>query len=365
VSDLGGTIATWVERRMAEMLAAPGMWGSPEAIELQVLLLLELKTLALRPALASKNPRQVIDAYIEFLRGKFPSEPSSPLFELLKAPSQEAEFCKTLMEFENRLGRSLQKENPFEHSALAIKLTFKEGATPSISACTTYYEEFRRAARAVSRPGDRLVRRAKKDVEQATNFTLDDAEVSQPNGSPGSVLLKLGPHGGQQNFEAATRVREALSTMMTLAEWAGTDAATDALHIDDPSERVRIAVQAMRLVPGREVAVAAFGGSLLGRSKPVEFVPGNYPRFLSIVSAEANQEPFDKEDEVRAIDLDRGLVVLGGKPRVHCYMSQEQTGDVTEVGVTARVIGTRYVPQIGRPFVLVDSIETKGSVEDN
>lgn len=354
--SLRETIAAWANGRIDEMLEAPRMWGSLEAVELQVLQLLEVRALALRPDQELENPRRVLDTYAAFLRERYPALPAEPLSRLLNHLSEE-EFGHALMEFRTRLARTILAENPFEHSELALKLTFDVGRHPTTSAFTGYYEEFRRAARAATRTGDQVPRRAKKDIEGATDFTLEDAIVSPPNGAAGEVLLRLGHGEGQQNFDADARVRDALSTIMTMAEWASTDGAVSELRVDDVGQRTRTAVQALRLVPRRGIKTVAIGGRLVARPKPVEIRAEHEKRFLEIVGAESTPQEFDEKDEIRAIDLDRGLVVLGKRARVHCFVRREILADIAQVGVQARVVGRRYRPLGGRSFVLASDVE--------
>jgi hypothetical protein len=358
MSSLRETIATWANQRIEEMLSAPRMWGSLEAVELQVLQLLEIRALALRPTQELENPRRVLDTYMAFLRQRFPTQPSDPLFRLVDHLG-ETEFREALSEFRSTLARTILVENPFEHSELAIKLTFDVGRHPSTSAFTGYYEEFRRAARAAVRTGDKGTGRAKKDIERATDFTLEDTIVSQPNGSAGEVLLRLGPGAGQKSWEADDRVRDALSTIMTLAEWASTASDVSDLPVDDIEQRTRTAVQALRLLPRRGVKTAALGGKFVARPKPVEIRSEHEKRFLEVVGAEATPEPFDERDEIRALDLDRGLLVLGKRNRTQCFVRRELLGEVAAVGVEARVVGDRYRPLGGRPFVLATDVEVE------
>ncbi len=363
MSGLRETIATWANHRIDEMLAAPRMWGSLEAVEMQVLQLLEVGALAVRPTQELENPRRVLDTYVAFLRDRYPKQPPDPLSRLV-AHQDESEFGNALRDFRTTLARTILVENPFERSELAIKLTFDAGKHPSTSAFTGYYEEFRRAARAAVRTGERVTGRAKKDIEGATDFTLEDAIVSPPNGVAGEVLLRLGPGCGQRNWEAEDRVRDALSTIMTLAEWASTDSGVADLRVDDLEQRTRTAVQALRLLPRRGIKTVALGGKFVARPKSVEIRSEHEKRFLEVVGAESTPERFDERDEIRAIDLDRGLLVLGKRARTHCFVSRDLLGDVAAVGVQARVVGLRYRPLGGRPFVLAEVVEVDDAPTD-
>lgn len=62
-------VVGWIDQRIADMLRVPRMWGSYEAVELQVLTLVELRFTILNPKTMQEKPRFVLDAYREFLRG--------------------------------------------------------------------------------------------------------------------------------------------------------------------------------------------------------------------------------------------------------------------------------------------------------
>lgn len=358
MSDLARTIVGWADQRISDVLAAPPMWGSSEAVELQLLTLFELRSLALRPEQELANPRRVLDLYAAFLAERFPDAPSRALFQIVQ-DAEAAEFRGAIEVFHQRLRHAVLAENPFEHSQLAIQLTFVGGREPTTSAVTGYYEEFRRATRATTRTHTQG--RASRDIEGATDFTLDDTVVSRPNGAPGRVLLRLGAGHADSSADARDKVRDALSAIAALAEWAESGESIDQLGLDDVESRTRTAVQALRLVPRRGIEIAAFGGRLLARSRPVEFRATHERRLVEVVGAGATVEPFDAVDEVRALDLDRGHLVLGRKQRIVCHARPELLGEVGEVGVRARVVGRRYAPPIGRSFVLVDSVE---AIED-
>lgn len=352
--SLRETFVHWADQRIHQLLSAPGMWGSLEAVEMQALLLLEMRALAHRPEQELEEPRRVIEAYFEFLREKYPLK-SEPLSALVH---DEGTFTSLLGEFVARLEATMLAESPFERSDLAIQLTFQQGTRPTISAFTGYYEDFRRATRAAVQEGTKPARRPKKDIERATDFVLEDAVVTEPNGAPGKVLLRLGRPAGQGDWQAEGRVRDALSSIVTLAEWAGSDAGVSDLAIDTVEQRTRTALQAVRLVPRRGIQAVELGGKLVARSRPVELVAGHEKRFLQVVGDRAPVDSFDESDEIRAIDLDRGWIGLGrGRPRLKCYARSEVLTAIGEVGVRARVIGQRYRPANGQSFVFADTIE--------
>jgi hypothetical protein len=169
---------------------------------------------------------------------------------------------------------------------------------------------------------------------------------------------------GNEDARAEDQVREGISKMLTLAEWAGSDGTLADLPVDDPEQRTRAALQARRLLPRRGIQTVAVGGLFVARSKPVEFHASYDRRFLEVVSSEAPPIPFDQTDEIRAIDLDRGLIVLG-KQRIQCFVGREYLAEVTAVGIRARVRGQQYRPLLGKAFVLADSVENEPGQHDD
>ena len=73
-----------MDKRIEDMLAAPRMWGSDEAVELQVLLLLEIRTLALQPEKLAADPRCILDAYAAYLTKTYPAKPNRPLSQIVE-----------------------------------------------------------------------------------------------------------------------------------------------------------------------------------------------------------------------------------------------------------------------------------------
>jgi hypothetical protein len=359
VSRARDTIVQWLDQRIEHILAAPPMWGSPEAVEMQVLQLIQVRSLILRPTQEIENPRGVFNAYLSYLRQRFPKQPQQPLFELIGRDDElYTNLAAGLRGFIEALAPSMLEQNPFQHSAIAIRLVFEKGQSPAMSAFTGYYEEFRRAARAVARPPGRATGRVSKEVEAATEFKLEDTCVRQPNGVPAEVLLLLGsaasPPQGSIDREP---VRDALSGLLTMGEWAGASASLKDLPFDDANQRTRLAVQARRLLPSRGIESVGVGGTLVGRSKPVEFRAEFEPRFREVIQASIAPQKFEARDEVRAVDLDRGLIVVGKKLRMPCYVRTGMLGNVAVAGVQAHVEGQLYRPLGERPFVLVDKLE--------
>ena len=81
----------------------PGMRGPDIAVELQILQLLEFRSVVLRPTTEEANPRAVMDAYEAFLARRFPGAPTLPLASLLARDERSAELRAVLDEFRREL----------------------------------------------------------------------------------------------------------------------------------------------------------------------------------------------------------------------------------------------------------------------
>jgi hypothetical protein len=354
MSAFHGTVLRWANERLDALLGAPPMWGSNEAVEMQALLLMELRAIALRPEESEESPDAVFELYAAFLRQRFPGRAPAPLCEIEGAPFQE-----TLDEFRRLLDRRLLEEDPFQHADLVIRLAFKPGSRPTAQSFTGACDDVRRAIRAFSRSADKKTGRVRKGVEDLTDFSLRDVRLTQPNGTPADAWLLLERGAvAQTDLFALDEVRAALSSLGSIATWLESGEDVSALPIDDNEARVRAAVQTMRLLPRRDVALVELGGALSGARKPFALRASHQVRCVSILAAQAAPRPFDETDEIRGIDLDRGTIVLGKRRRLLCYVPSALLGtEVREVGVRSHVRGHLYAPPLSPPFVMAESIE--------
>jgi hypothetical protein len=103
MKELRDVIVTWVDQRMEDMLSAPRMWGSDEAVELQMLLLLELRALALWPEELTADPRRILDAYAAYLAKTYPKTPNRPLHQIIEADHLGLRLAAELRKFKNQM----------------------------------------------------------------------------------------------------------------------------------------------------------------------------------------------------------------------------------------------------------------------
>lgn len=355
MSDFRDRLTHWLDDRLGAVLSAPAMWGSEEAVEMQALLLFELQAFARQPGRVECAPGEVLDAYAEFLRRKFPGRPRAPLSEL--APEQLSAW---LSEFHGLLLQSFPAENPFEHHDLVVRLEYKADTRPKSTAFTSYCDGVRRAARAFARSDGKKGGRVRKEFEALTDFPLDEVRITQPNGVPARATLMMGRGVvAQEHLFAPDQVREAFQKLAAVATWAESDRAVDALAIDHPNEKTKAAVQTLRLLPRGDVSTVEIGGRLVGFGQPFALRAQHAQRCVSVLAAASAPAEFDEQGELRGIDLDRGTITLGqGRTRHTCYVADPAYFEwVSQVGVKARVTGEKYTPALSPAFVLVEDIE--------
>lgn len=95
-----------IDKSVRHMLRCPEMWGGYEAVELQVLQLIEVRRLALAPPTAEVKPRQVLEAYRRFSAEVMGGGSSEPLSTRLAKTGRLGELCKHLETFAALQGRA-------------------------------------------------------------------------------------------------------------------------------------------------------------------------------------------------------------------------------------------------------------------
>lgn len=86
-----------IRSRLDALLARPGTWGSPNAVELQFIQLLECLYVLDRPD--DNRPRVILDSYIVFTRNRIPDAPSFMLAETLERAGRVEELPTMLAAF--------------------------------------------------------------------------------------------------------------------------------------------------------------------------------------------------------------------------------------------------------------------------
>lgn len=77
-------LTDFIDERLNHMLEAPRMWGSSESVELQILQLLEIRSLVLDAPDAQSDWHHVQTDYERFIAAQFPGAPPTTLTALLE-----------------------------------------------------------------------------------------------------------------------------------------------------------------------------------------------------------------------------------------------------------------------------------------
>ena len=92
-------LRAFVDRRLQSLIATPEIWGSAESVELQVLQLLQVRSLVIDPEQGDRDPGATREHYVSFLREHFPDAPPIPLAQRLAGESSLDLFSETLRKF--------------------------------------------------------------------------------------------------------------------------------------------------------------------------------------------------------------------------------------------------------------------------
>jgi hypothetical protein len=106
-----------LEERLDAILARPSMWGGAEAVELQILLLLELRMFAAMPALRLRAPDVVMKLHSELVQQRFPDAGPRTLAELSDGPDELARELSVLRQMVMRTLHDPDCFRPADHAS--------------------------------------------------------------------------------------------------------------------------------------------------------------------------------------------------------------------------------------------------------
>lgn len=352
------TILRYIDDQLDAIARASGMWGPPHCVELQVLQLLEFRSVTLRPELEKSNPRAVLDSYDEFLARRFPGASPAPLAVLLESETRSSELMTILGEFRGELEHEMKPENVFAAHDLVLKLLMRPDIRiPPARSLSSYYDIFHRVLRAIVRPSGTRGRMS-QGIEDAIDFGMDDVRVIPANGEPAQVILPL----DQPKSSETERVTHALNEIVTVNEWAadpGSDVAELRHQLHGEGAPPRIAAQMLRLMPEKAVQAVELGGRLVGRSGPVTIRPVYAARMLEVISHEQGpRRRFDQVGVIRAVDIDqRSMRIKSESGSFKCWMDDPRLLEraSSALGGRMRVIGQEY-KEPGHTVIIVHEI---------
>lgn len=362
--ELRARLVGWIDARLDEILAAPRMWGAAlEAVEMQVLTLLEVRALVVDLERELREPRRILDAYVRILGERFPGGPPRPAHQLVAEDDDDA-FVALVRDLSAALCDPLvaAEDDFFARAFLGIELRFAAGQGVSTQAVTTYYEDFRRATRSLARVGGGKTGRVERAVEMATDFVLEALQITPLNGVPAGARLALGAPYGQLEIRGGT-VQAALRQILDVAARAEAEGTAELFAFGDeldPEARTRALLQTLRVLPRGAIDEVTIGGTYVER-EPVRLRKIHAPKLMAAVAERTTPSLYDQTALIRAIDLDRGSIFHGNTPRsrVLVYVRSELAESLTEVGVRARIVGHRYEPRSGHAFVIAEEIDLR------
>lgn len=369
MSSLQYRLLRFIDEQLDEIHKRPAMWGPDIAVELQILQLLEFRSVVLRPALEAENPRAVLDAYEEFLARKFPDHPPVALASILARDERNNELTLFLQEFRHEQEEEVVPEDVFASHDLVLKLWLDATVTaPRASTLSSYYDVFRRVLRAISRPrGSRG--RASQAIEDAIDFSMTDVGIFPANGVPAHIVLPL----DRVAADGAAEVEEGIQRLVAVNDWATRRRAPVSELVDHLSGHEmaqHVAAQALRLMPSsaEQMQLVELGGKLIGRQETVRIEPKCAERMVGVVKQSTKLTEFDATGSIRAVDKDqcsmrfRLIPARPGLTTVQCWMENPHVFDKANKAqfenARIRVTG-KYYKEPGSPaLVVVDDVES-------
>ncbi|MBI5515624.1 MAG: hypothetical protein HY909_17720 [Deltaproteobacteria bacterium] len=372
----------WIDETLDGITRAPMMYGGPEAIELQALLLLQLRAFVAHPNAVVPEARGVFDAWAGEVRRRHPGHGPVLLHAVLAAgghdeAEQAAELARQLAVFREAMVRDLQPENPFSVHDLALAVRMRKGRpllpTARIGAL---YGLVGQVLRSVARQGARRGRLPRELESAITVRPAAGFEIVPENGIGAQVILPMvWPRSQQVALPGAQTaddvVREAFKRFVSVATWASEREPIERLvqAVPESAARTRMALDLMRLLPPMhgDIEAVEIGGRVIERDLPVSLHPEARERLVEVIERDLRPTPFDGTGTLRMLDLDEGRLRLrqeggGTGHSLEVWLtSAEATEDAAALlGKEVRVEGKKFVRFGGSAFVVAARVEAQG-----
>lgn len=364
-------LLAWVEGRLDAILSRPASFGDREAVEFQVLLLLEVRSFLVDPLLLVKKSRRVVDEYHLFLTEGRLDAPPQYLASI--AGLSDVEFVRRLGEFCSHVRASLAVV-PVPHrpevgeigrpsGAVTMALTFVESLDVSLGDLSGYWSRWQRAIVAVAMemsltPVQRERERLRQLLFAGSSYSIREFRFPRRLGDP--FVLAFARPEGMGEPAISPKVYDAFQYLIALLRWASHPQSDLGLHAGAlwPSGIGRVvgAIQAMRLATSPGVASITVGGDEVGR--PIVLRPNASAVLFRLLLETCRPSEFEQEMQVHSVDFASGRIELESDEgdRVGCYVP---SGDfpITRVGVLVRAAGTLFEPDGMEPFVILARLE--------
>lgn len=177
-----------LQRSLASLTTAPSSWGSPESMELQTLLLLEVQ--AIVDADGNATETGLMATYEEFLATRFPGRSGDLLSETLRLRDRGGELPAMLADFAKQFAA---RRSVKESADLIIELEMTHGrASAPFSAICKYYDGLQASLRNIAKrvlprwteKGSTFIFRLSFDEKKAIE------EAAESNGESASEFVR-------------------------------------------------------------------------------------------------------------------------------------------------------------------------------
>lgn len=383
-----------IEARIDEvlngLLDVPQMYGPPDGVELQALLLLELRAFVARPEAESRHPRRVFEAWLRHARTRRPEIGNSLLaMALMRLRSEDvegqySELTAALTDFRRELIGELPPDNPFATYDLALAVRMKKGkALPPAAKVGALYGLVGQVMRSVVRPKSGGRGKLSRDHEDAIAIRpAGGFEIVPENGVGAQIVMPFAwPTSAQgqliANESAEDTVRRTFARFVDVAAWAsdGVEPVESLIQqvVSEQATRTRMVLDAMRLVPSvtGDIEALELGGRAIQRELPVKLRAQAQDRLLGVLRHQQTPIAFSATGTLRMVDLDEGRVRLRmvegeKKSSIEVWLSSGSAFDGLSamLGRDVAIEGTRFPGERRAPFVVATRVNLIDSVED-
>jgi hypothetical protein len=313
MSDPRAILADRIDRSLNLLSAAPQMWGSSESLELQALLLLEMRAVVTRPSVMRGRPSGLRGAYADYVRQVSDYAPGVLLSSAL-GPDRASELPSLIRSFADTFDQWLPMDT-HESSDVVLQLEGAPGTSdiPFALVCK-YYEHFQQGLHELTR----LVGKEKKAdsgmADRATLYPMPEIDVIPRRGDSPTVVIHLTqPRDGDEpdmydgTRELERNVARAIGKASRVIEWSRSGDPVESTRslFSNKRERMDVAFHSMKLLPRAGIASVRIGGRLMGTSGMVEMKPNQAVQIMSILEDDQEPTSFSQAGEVRALDLDQ------------------------------------------------------------
>nr|MBK7067278.1 hypothetical protein [Deltaproteobacteria bacterium] len=376
------------------MLLAPQMYGPPDGVELQALLLLELRAFIARPEAETRHPRRVFEAWLRHLReghlreghpGASNTLLAAALLRLHSADveRQYGELATALADFRRELIGELTPDNPFATYDLALAVRMKKGkALPPAAKVGALYGLVGQVMRSVVRPNGGGRGKLSRDHEDAIAVRpAGGFEIVPENGVGAQIVMPFAwPTGAQGQLiageSAEDTVRRTFARFVDVAAWAsdGVEPVESLIQVvSEEATRTRMVLDAMRLVPSitGDIEAMELGGRAIQRELPVKLRAQAQGRLLGVLQHQQTPIAFSATGTLRMVDLDEGRVRLrmvdgDKKSSIEVWLGSGSAFDGLSamLGRDVAIEGTRFAGERRAPFVVATRVNLIDSAED-